>query len=441
MNKILTKIIPIIISLMMFDSAHAMKGAINDDAAQNDDAVVFPIEIITCMLSKLTLEDLSVSFVNKKWFEASQRAFPEFYTFQSSYHACNGMYKKDKNVSNILKKLRHAEKNIGTAKNKEGLVRAFLARNFDSISQTTKTEEWLLQAGFDKYPERLLQMALLRIWDTIPPVAKSPLQSYKIPGLKLLAPNDPLTVFFRQEDHFTTKCDLASELCERGRSNEVASEANTALELNDVERTELYEIALSKEPNNLLGLDYARAAGANLKLNNYKRAAELSDIALSKEPNLFGSRYAEAALANLMLKNYKRAAEFYGIAISKEPNFFGFVYAEAALANLMLKNYKRAAELYEIALSKEPNNANALFNLGFAYAKLEKIEEAAGHFKKFIDLLNAYMIQLVQENGTEHVVSVLQIMEMVFSKTSNEACLEWVHKEQQNIKNTNLSGM
>jgi tetratricopeptide (TPR) repeat protein len=520
MNKIFNKIIPILVSLMIFDSAHAMKIVLSDDAPQNDIAVELPTDVITYMLSKLPLEDLSVSFVNKQWLGASKQAFPEFYEFQSTYHACRATYKKDKNVSNILKKLRNAEKNIGTPKNKERLVRAFLVRNFDSINQTTKTDEWLLQIGFDKYPERLLQMALLRIWDTIPPVAKSPLQSYNIPSLKLLAPNDLLTGFFRQEDHFATKCDLASELCERGQSNEVASEANKAvLKLKIVEGAALYEIVISKEPNNITGIDYASAGYANSMLNNHKRAAELYEIAISKEPNnITGIDYGNAASTSLMLKNYKRAAELYEMALSKESNPNNItvrIYAGAGYANIRLKNYKRAAELYEIALSKEPNpnnisaidyleaalanlmlndyeravelyeialskktckplssnhknaaianlmcenwersiqyglmsleqapnNARVLFNLGFAYAKLEKIEEAAGHFKKFIDLPNASVIQLDQENDTEHTVSLLQIMEIGFSKTSNEACLEWVHKEQQNIKNTNLSGM
>jgi len=372
------------LSLLVFNGAFAMKR--NGDefernskkfkselVAEEQIEIYLPVDMIVYIFKFLNLGDLHASFINREWLEGAKLAFPDFYKFQDTYHECQGIINlRDLKITyEILKKIRASEAVLTkhcSIQEKIELSQAFLKNNYNSILEMAKTPQFLLEAGFKKYPKTWMQLALLRIWDTVPRIPNSPIISYEAPCLNILAPNEDLNELFRKaENDLETWCAFASELCERGPAyiQVVILKAGESYAIGLYDKyLKLFEIAFNKDPHLPAGI-IADAGYAYFHLRNWKKAAELYEIAIDKNPNLFADVFTNAGHVYVQLQNWKRAADLYQIAIDKNPNLFAGVFVSAGYAYFQLQNWKRAAELFEIALNKDSN----LFAYVFADAE------------------------------------------------------------------------
>lgn len=385
------------LSFLMMNSAFAMKRAAPDDESlaekkartsivpenQMEAFDYFPDEVIILISENLGLNNIRVSFVNKRWLNASLKAFPHFYQFQETYHRCQVCFSTDqteKNAINMLKALRKSEKLIEKQEEKTALANTFLLTNFDSIKEIATTPNWLRLIELRKYPQRWAQLALLRIWDHIQPISSRPIDDYSLPCLKILANIEELKNSFDHEPDFSTKCDFASELCERGSAEFIVMRAADYARQNRMkDAAEFYEIALNKDPNAVAPKDSALACEAYNKAQKYpQRAGQLADVALQHYPK--GSAQANfiAAQLHMKTKNFPRAAELFEIGFKKDPKRQRMhIYLNALVAYANLEDSQKTLEFAKLALKEYPDiiaDANALDYLLYAYYKINNFQ-------------------------------------------------------------------
>jgi len=291
----------IVITFMISHNSHAMKRKRSEDIIAPVFIGNIPPEILEKILEYSTLNDLQFSFVNWQWYRISKYAFKDFTYFQKTYHKLKN--KDDLNLEFIVKKLRKAElkfkdKNRSNSE-MNAIAQAFLVRNKSSLKETIETPFGQLYESLNKNPEKLLQLALISIWEYLPSFQNKGQNYdgqnyYDDPHLKILAPSDVLAMYFTFETDFETKYKLAMEMCERGLNlaKVIVYEAFNKyyLTMQWDRAAKLYEIAF-KRFSDWLPENYLFAAYSNYMIANWKKAAELYEIALEKEPGFAKNNY------------------------------------------------------------------------------------------------------------------------------------------------------
>ena len=448
------------LSLLVFNGAFAMKR--NGDefernskkfkselVADEQIEICLPVDMIVYIFKFLNLGDLHASFINREWLEGAKLAFPDFYKFQDTYHECQGIVNlRDLKITyEILKKIRASEAALTkdcSIQEKIELSQAFLKNNYNSILEMAKTPQFLLEAGFKKHPKTWMQLALLRIWDTVPRIPNSPIISYEAPCLNILAPNEDLDKLFRKaENDLETWYAFASELCERGPDYiqvvMLKAEESCARGLYD-KYLRLFEIVFNKDPHYLPAEIIAEAGYLYFLLQNWKRAAELYQIAIDKNPNLFADVFTNAGHVYVQLHNWKRAAELYEIAIDKNPNLFACAFANAGYAYFRLQNWKRAAELYEIALNKDSNLfAGAFADAGCAYFQLQNWEKVTELYEIAIKKNLNLSAEIIADAGyayfrLQNFLRAAEIYEIGIKNNKCTSAIFYLHAGWTNVK-------
>jgi tetratricopeptide (TPR) repeat protein len=152
-----------------------------------------------------------------------------------------------------------------------------------------------------------------------------------------------------------------------------------------VEGNKLLDEALSKAgPKNALVMMEAADALIHFKSKNLDKAKELLDKAYALDPKnpdiqiLYGDMYAEK-------NDGTHAAEHYNMAVDLDKSSVRAIVSKGVLYRRST-NYDGATEEFKNAIKIDPNYAGEHRELGDAYIKLGKLEEAKEEYRKYLTL-------------------------------------------------------
>ncbi|MGK7873644.1 MAG: protein kinase [Xenococcaceae cyanobacterium] len=129
-----------------------------------------------------------------------------------------------------------------------------------------------------------------------------------------------------------------------------------------------------------------------LSSQNYQSAINNYDQGLTKAPSFlflrallnFDKALLNKAVALSHLKRYEEMLQACEEALELKNRVYGWICKGSALDGL--KEYEQAIDAYNEAKKIDPNSFEAWHNLGQAYQKIGKIEEAIAGFKKAIEI-------------------------------------------------------
>jgi tetratricopeptide (TPR) repeat protein len=154
---------------------------------------------------------------------------------------------------------------------------------------------------------------------------------------------------------------------------------NSYFKTDDIEKA-LFHISESIRLDPEFALGYNKMGLAYLKAGKKELAIESFKMALSIEPT-FAEAFVNIGDTYLVSGLYNEAVGYYKKALALNP-VFQKAHFSMGNAHLMMKDYEQAIAFYLQA----PDTPNTNFNLGIAYSRTGRIQEAIKSYERTIEL-------------------------------------------------------